>query len=186
LPTDKSGSPPAFSNEGTLYADPDVLKNIVKCSSYEDYHASHVMGIAAGSRVKGVHTGIHYSGAATKAELVTVELGGGVISINEALYYMLSYADSVGKPIVVNMSLGSNGGPGDGKRLGDVQISEMLNANPEGRILVVSAGNNGNTKLHIQHKFNDEAQSINVYQRFGVEDFDKNATWKIGIARFDV
>jgi hypothetical protein len=76
-------------------------------------------------------------------------------TISEALKYLFSYADTVGKPIVVNMSLGGFEFPYDDNNLQDLQISEVLNENPNGKILVASAGNRGNRDMHLEYNFSN-------------------------------
>jgi subtilisin family serine protease len=160
LSADITGVPPGTSEYGSLYTDSSIIKNVIRYSSKAHWHATHVTGIAAGSEVEGNRT---YTGAASEADIAVVELGGGAtgylgasgLSIVEALEYLFSYADSVGKPIVVNMSLGSTSAPCDGLGISDVMLSEMLNEHSKGKILVTSAGNNGGTKLHMEHQFID-------------------------------
>jgi len=154
LVADESGTPPANSDVGTLYTNPTVIQNTVQFSSKNGNHGTHCIGIAAGSEVEGIKN--TYSGVASKADIAIVDRGFGEFvsfDIAEGLAYLFDYADSVGKPIVVNMSLGSVGHPNDGFGPRDLMISELLQENPEGRILVASAGNSGSTKMHFEYEF---------------------------------
>ena len=163
------GNPPEGFDNGTLYDDIEIKSLDIKSSSIENYHGSHVLGIAAGSRVKGYHTEIEYEGVAPGSEIAVVDLGDrGVLSIVEGLTYLYRYADSVGKPIVVNMSLGSNMGPGDGTSLRELQMSEIINNNDTGKVLVVSAGNSGNSNSHILMK---PGEYSGVSQKFAYNEF---------------
>jgi subtilisin family serine protease len=139
----------AWIDSRSIYTDSSIIKDSVKYSYRYHYHGTHVLGIAAGSEVKGQKS--TYSGVASKSDIAVVELWG---DINEALAYLFSYADSVGKPIVVNMSLSINDNiPFDGTHLSDLQTQELLNENPEGRILVAGVGNEGDINMHFENDF---------------------------------
>ena len=90
-----------------------------------------------------------YQGVATGADIVLVSISGvdteTNVNISDAISYIYSYAESVGKPCVVNMSLGAQVGPHDGTSTFDVLSDAMQGP---GRLLVGSIGNFGATKLH--------------------------------------
>jgi subtilisin family serine protease len=84
IASDESGSPPANFDVGTLYTDSSIIKNVVKYSSRNGYHGTHVLGIAAGSEIKAVKS--TYSGVASKSDIVVVDAGYGEglnLNINE-------------------------------------------------------------------------------------------------------
>jgi subtilisin family serine protease len=152
LPADTNGNPPANFDYGTLYTDSNYIKNILKYSSTSNSHATHVLGIAAGTRVQGKKN--TYSGVAPKADIVAIELGnhpkreeGGLsITVLESIKYIFQYADSMNKPAVINLSLGYGGYSDhgcDGESLFDLAMNELIDENPNGRIVVVAAGNQG-------------------------------------------
>jgi subtilisin family serine protease len=127
-----------------------------------------VLGIAAGSEVQGKKN-IH-QGVASQADIVAVELEGvsseeGVemfLDIMETVKYMFDYADSVGKPLVVNLSLGTNGYAfhgGDGESIIDLAFNEFIDENKNGKIVVVAAGNEGEEDIHFEANFDTEATS---------------------------
>lgn len=113
-------------------------------------HGSHVAAIAAGShRVDGNP----YFGVAPEADIVLVSKGAitaNSANISDAIAYIYKYADSVGKPCVVNMSLGWHQGPHDGTSPFD-QVADQLQGS--GRVLVGSMGNYGNDAVHVSKTF---------------------------------
>lgn len=111
-------------------------------------HGTHTAGIAAGTTVE------KYGGMAPGAELVMVGIPNDDLSIENVVrgvYYVACYAASVGKPCVINMSMGSHDGPHDGT--GYLQ-SYMKDLNQRfGTIFVLSSGNEGSTSLYLHKKF---------------------------------
>lgn len=114
-------------------------------------HGTHVAGIATGQSVVGAEK---YQGIATKSELVIVALkppaqeqwkNTGASDIVDAVNYIFKYAESVGKPAVVNLSWGGQIGPHDGTSLFSQAIDGLVG---EGKIFVCSAGNDGGVNLH--------------------------------------
>lgn len=108
-------------------------------------HGTHVTGIAAGADMSGDNP---YYGIAGEADIVLVSHKGddfNTVNISDAIDYIYSYARSVGKPCVINMSLGSQMGPHDGTSTFD-QIADGLQG--KGQLLIGSAGNFGASKLH--------------------------------------
>lgn len=103
-------------------------------------HGTHTTGVAAGRHVNG------YGGMAPGAEIVMCvsrNLHGGVseVELINCLKYIYAYADSVGKPCVVNISMSNRFGAHDGQ---DKFSKAVAQCTGPGRIFVVAAGNNGN------------------------------------------
>ncbi len=111
-------------------------------------HGTHVAGIAAGS---GSILSENFKGVAYNSELVLCTFGN-TVQIADAIEYIFDYASSVGKPAVINMSLGSSIGPHDGTSPLDQKIDEYSG---EGKIVVGSAGNTGDKKLHLDYNFSE-------------------------------
>ena len=80
-------------------------------------HGTHVLGIAAGADNTD---GKNVYGVATDADIVLVSLNGNELinadntTVIDGVKYIFDYAESVNKPCVVNLSLGSHLGPRDG------------------------------------------------------------------------
>jgi minor extracellular serine protease Vpr len=110
-------------------------------------HGTHVTGTAAGN---GGTFGGQYAGMAPLADIIVVKGADGSFSESrmiDGLTYAMNKATALGKPIVVNWSIGSQGGPHDGTRAYEVAIDAMV-AQP-GRVVAVSAGNDGDQAIHI-------------------------------------
>ena len=112
-------------------------------------HGTHVAGIAAGSGEidtanQGVAPGANL--IVVKA-LRTVESEGGFseADVLAACDYILKQAAAMGKPVVINLSLGHYNGPLDGSSLFEEALSELSGP---GRILVAAAGNGGFKPIH--------------------------------------
>lgn len=115
-------------------------------------HGTHVAAIAVGGQVDD----LPYVGVAPGAELLAVALAGSTLpdralatsfstSVCEAVKFIFSEADRLGKPAVVNVSLGSHAGPHDGSSLADACLDQLVGP---GHILVASAGNEGDGAKH--------------------------------------
>lgn len=103
-------------------------------------HGTHVAGIAAGRDET-------FGGVAPEAELVIVktELNSGFIA--EGVRYIFDVARELGRPAVVNLSLGGHSDPHDGSD-GLSQIIDQQSG--EGRIVCCAAGNEANDNIHAQ------------------------------------
>ena len=107
-----------------------------------DGHGTHVAGIAAGDG-SGTNRGApryDYVGVAPEADLIVVRTNLSGASVVDGVAYIFARAEQLGKPAVVNLSLGTQSGPHDGKQGLSVLMDEL--AGP-GRIIVAAAGNDG-------------------------------------------
>ncbi len=107
-------------------------------------HGTNTTGVAAGRHVNG------YGGTAPGADIVmcTVRTLHGSLSESEivnCIKYIYTYADSVGKPCVVNISMSNRFGAHDGN---DKISKAVAQCTGPGRIFVVAAGNNGNGAIY--------------------------------------
>ncbi len=116
-------------------------------------HATHVTGIAAGSRISGNN----YYGMAPEADLVLVPSALGSSEIVEDVQWIKHVADSLGQPWVINMSFGSSYGPHDGTADEDIAIDRYLGA---GGIITAAMGNEGGTNTHIAHEFSAAGEEV--------------------------
>jgi subtilisin family serine protease len=110
-------------------------------------HGTHVSGIAAGN---GLANGTH-EGCAPKADLVVVALDFNKSgpTIADAVSYIYSKAFVLGKPCVINASVGDYYGSHDGTDL-EAKLIESMVKNVPGRVLVAAAGNAGAVKFHVK------------------------------------
>lgn len=122
----------------------------------EPAHGTHVMGIAAGN---GRGSGL--PGVAPAADLVFVDVAnsdipwsgpeavgksfGDSVQLLEALAFVFETAAT--RPCVVNVSLGTNGGPHDGTTLVEQGIDRLLRQAPN-RAVVIAASNSFADGIH--------------------------------------
>lgn len=114
-------------------------------------HGSFSAGITAGN---GRATGFN-QGCATKADIIMVAYDFAANTphpnaIADGVHYIFTKADAMGKPCVINLSLGDLYGSFDGKDLEAVAIDNMLKAKP-GRLIVSAQGNWGGNKSHLAY-----------------------------------
>lgn len=122
-------------------------------------HGTNSSGIAAGNG----YSINKYEGMAPKADLVVVALDFNRpgFTISDALQYIITKAQVLNKPVVVNASVGDYYGSHDGTDLESQIINNMI-ANVPGRALVAAAGNAGPIKFHVG---------------YNVTNTDTNFTW---------
>lgn len=157
----QNGTPPEnFSYGDELSDEESILSKVYDVTS--ETHATAVTGIAAGS-----DKGLEYYGIATESDIVYVSystsLGDGYACISDAIKYIYDYADMVGKPCVVNLSLGDTPGPHDGNSLFDKVCDSMQG---EGRLLVGAAGNDGNSTSHISATITSPEDTLKTFFSF--------------------
>lgn len=119
-------------------------------------HGTHVMDIAAGN---GLGSGV--PGYAPNADIIFVDISsagipftgpqvvgsqfGDSIRLLEAVQYIFQKAGN--RPCVINISLGTNGGPHDGSTLVEQGLDRLVKAAPN-RAIVIAAANSYNDGIH--------------------------------------
>jgi subtilisin family serine protease len=173
-----------LNNEITSSLQPNAANRIrARDGDTEDGHGTHVAGIAAGNGVPATccHGGSTYIGVAPGASLIVVrysgvgELGENV-RVTDALNYIFTHPLAVGKPIVVNISLGGNLGPHDGTSALERTIDAITAMGP-GKVIVVAAGNHASldsndseTLCHVKASVPTGQTDIEFKIRSGYED----------------
>lgn len=143
-------------------------------------HGTGVAGIAAGS---GLGTpNLSQKGVAYDAEMVFVGVrrdsigdqwrSSSFTDFIDGVNYIFSYADDVNKPAVTNISWGSQSGPHDGTSL-FCQACDNLSG--EGKMIVMSAGNDGQENIHISRTFTPTDSIVNTYVTFSDDTLQR--TW---------
>lgn len=118
-------------------------------------HGTHVAGIAAGN---GGNQSSIYRGFAEGATLVIARASlANSDSFEEGatlkgVQFVFDRGDALGKPIVVNLSLGSPVGPHDGTASWENAIASYVGPDKPGHAVVAAAGNNGSIVDNPDHQ----------------------------------
>jgi subtilisin family serine protease len=155
------GSPPPVGGHGTVYTEDQInaaLQGKGTVNTHDECgHGTHVMGIAAGNGAGG--NGIlppgTFIGAAPEADLIAVRVFdadctflGGFIDLVQAFQFIDQEAAILGRPYVLNLSLGTQIGAHDGTSLEEMAIDTLTASGKPGKAVVIAAGNDGNTPIH--------------------------------------
>ena len=160
LPSVDGGEKPVIGeNElpGSIYESPELIANLTTdCDDMS--HGTHTTTTAAGS-----YRGNGFYGVATDAEIVACAMPEEEltdVNIANSVAYIFDYADRVGKPAVVNMSLSANMGPHDGTSM----LSQAIaNVTGEGKICVLSIGNDGYLRLKLKKRIEAETDTMRTF-----------------------
>lgn len=144
-------------------------------------HGTHVAGIAAGSGYGSSAGNSKYRGIAFESELIFVGIKPdpdqwtttGASNIIDGINYIFQYADSVGKPAVVNLSWGCSMGSHDGTSLFSQAVDNLTG---EGKIFVCAAGNNGTNSIHLNKYFSPNDSLLKTVLTFSTYLSSKK-TW---------
>lgn len=148
------------NGSSTMYTDENIAS--FDTDNRGQSHGTHVAGIMGGSYrgngrflkmysadgTQGSYSAsapIPFYGVATGADLALNCGSLATPNIIQAVTNVIEYAESVGKPCVVNLSLGSNIGPHDGS---DYYSQALARLGQRG-IICISAGNEGDQKLSV-------------------------------------
>ncbi|TAL67826.1 MAG: T9SS type A sorting domain-containing protein [Bacteroidetes bacterium] len=163
------GIPPKDFSYGNEFSSQSDLENFRTDSEIES-HGTHVAAIAGGS---GELSDGKYVGMAPECEFVFVSrkdsdsdssaFTTGQSQLIDGISYVFNYAESVGKPAVVNLSLGYHIGPHDGTSLFDLACDALVGP---GKILIGAAGNEGNSNIHIGYEFNSNDTIVKTFAGF--------------------
>ncbi len=154
--TDNSGTAPAgyaYGSEWTQAQLDDELDGTpAGAVTQQDVngHGTHVAGIAAGNgrATSGSVPAGTYTGMAPEADLLIIKGGDASFSsadVEDGVVWAMGKAAALGQPVVVNLSLGGHAYAHDGTSLYE---QALVSATGAGRIIVASAGNEGNDKIH--------------------------------------
>lgn len=146
--TVSTGPAPPSYGYGTVW-DSTAINNATCTSTDSHSHGTIVTGFGSGNaRANG-----RLKGMAPESDIIVVESNfnapNWTLTIADACDYIFKVADSLGKPAVVNLSLGTYLGSHDGNDPASQAMEAMLDA-ADGRIIVAAAGNSGlNGKYHV-------------------------------------
>src|SRR5690606_38460650 len=128
----QNGTPPEPYDYGAEWTSEDIDNEITGHQDQAAYfgHGSTVTGTAAGN---GLATG-DFKGAAPESDLIVVSSAFGsanwTLTVADAVQYVFEKADELGKPAVVNLSLGTYGGSRDGLDAAALIIDSLVSAEP--------------------------------------------------------
>lgn len=155
-------------------------------------HGTHVAGIACGNG-RALN---NYRGVAPNADMIVVKMNLNrpdnefLSSLVDAVKYIFDKADSLGKPAVINISLGTYFGSHDGKDIQALAIDNLISSRP-GHVVVCSAGNAGNAPIHLGYEASTDTQftwmqpgtqSLHI-QAWGDSGVFGNIRFSVGIDR---
>ena len=162
LPCDSTGTAPVINGNtlpGSGYDTPEAIA-MLTTDNPNSSHGTHTTGTAAGG-----YTANGLWGLAPGADIVACGIPENQltdINIANSISYIIDYADRVGKPCVINMSLASNDGPNDGTSFLCRTFTSMSGP---GRIFVLSAGNEGNVPICFHHNLSGEGDTVTTLLR---------------------
>ena len=142
-----NGNPPTINGE-TAYGsefvgESEILDEVADMAN--ESHGTHVAGIAAGN-----------NGVAPNSEIVLVSGFQGAYV--DAINYLISYAEQVNKPVVINMSFGGyEYASRDGNSNNELVIENQGWSSKEGVVLVAAAGNDRDIPKHLKLDFSESS-----------------------------
>lgn len=155
---------------GTEFRDIDALLAHGSDSKIHT-HGTHVAGIATGSGIGGDTTGKLWRGMSYASDVIIVGIGPsenawistGLTNMIDGINYCFQIAESMGKPIVVNLSWGSTLGPHDGTSLFSQACDKLTGKR---KLFVCSAGNSGDDQIHLGKTFTTKDTVLNTFVTF--------------------
>lgn len=132
----------------------------------DHYHATHVGGIMAGNG-----GGTPYAGIARDADIVVSTSTLTDFGLLAGVEDIIDYAKEVGKPCVINLSMGNYVGAHDGTSL----FSQYLEMCSDDAVIVLSAGNEGTHTNTLTGLFTPEKTSVGF--RLGNKAWDQRAMY---------
>ncbi len=148
---DKAGVNAETSDQAAFQMTGQITNGVDKVLEFDSTgHGTAVLGIAAGN---GRESDGRYEGMAPEAGIVVVKMGNvdergfpRTTQLMLAVDYSIRYAESVGKPVAVNISYGNNYGAHNGDSILERYLDTV--ANMYRTAVVVGAGNEGITSRH--------------------------------------
>jgi endonuclease G len=191
--TDPTGPGPRIGQDqrtGTLYtqdqlnkflANPHMLPPGLQRSRENSGHGTHVASIAAGRAI--AQSGFS-GGVAPEAKLLVVILDSQIkagqqpglgysASLTAAFAFIDIFAQKQNLPVVVNLSQGDNAGAHDGTSSLEAIFDQFTNGGREpGRVIVKSAGNERNKRVHAKLPLKSGQRHILQWQSLPIEYSD--------------
>lgn len=150
---DGNGPGPMPWNYGTEWDSSQINSGACTHNDLAFYgHGTGVTGLAAGDGSSV--TAVDYSGVAPKADIIMVALDfsgfNSPVAVADAAAYIYQMAMAMGRPCVINASVGDYLGSHDGQDLQALMIDSLLMA-ANSRSFVCAIGNAGGEKIHVSY-----------------------------------
>ncbi len=175
------GTPPQGYSYGHEMTDEMIIR-AQETDNRQQIHGSCVAGMAAGSGYGDELTAKRFRGMAYDADMVFVGvrrdsigqqwMSGGFSDFIDGIAYIFKYAESVRRPAVVNISWGSQSGAHNGTSLFN-QACDNLSG--KGKIIVMSAGNDGMEQIHLSKTFTATDTMLRTAVTFSPDNYKR--TW---------
>ena len=135
-----------------------------RCNGDPHGHGTHVAGIA--------------SYIAPEADLIVVRTNLEDTDIIQGLEYLRNKKNALGRPMVVNMSIGGHFGPHDGTSMLERAIAQYSGS---GFVVVAAAGNEGNRRIYARVNSIASTVSVGISSSTGdiIDGWYKNGTLKV-------
>lgn len=169
-----AGTPPSGFTYGRELTTQTAILNAQR-DQIDNSHGTHVAGIAGGA---GGGANTTYMGVAPQSELVFVSTPITTVSIADGIQYIINYANSVNKPCVINISIGTNIGPHDGYSPFDLYCDGVIG---NGKIIVGAAGNEGLKPIHISNNYTTNDNTL-----YSFIQFPNSSNGTNGVAAIDI
>lgn len=200
--TGGSNPPAAFQQVGRVYNQAQINAGITAGAPFHSVdtngHGTHVAGTAAGNGRQDDRCSFpgRYVGVAPEADLVVVRAIDLPSTATPAVGDALRWCAQAGsrhpgnKPVVINCSFGSQGGPHDGTSARDRQVDALLrpaSGVPAGLAIVCAAGNEGNSDMHEAGTVPaNQSRQVQFYIPDGSRQPDSFELWYNGTATLNV
>jgi subtilisin family serine protease len=162
MPCDSTGLSPVLDGDtlpGSCFETPEQIAALTT-DNVKSSHGTHTAGTAVGA-----YHGNPWYGVAPEADVVACGIPSDQltdVNIANSVKYIFDYADRMGKPCVINMSLSTNEGPNDGTSF----LCRVFDAmSGSGRICVLSAGNDGDAPICFHDRIQGVSDTVTTFIR---------------------
>src|ERR1043165_5635314 len=148
-----SATIPGPYNYGRQWTSTEINNNTCGHVANDNGHGTCVTGIAAGNSLSTKNTPYQglYTGVAPETDIIFVRISDDYSTgVPDAVDYIFKKADSLGKPCVINTSIGDYYGSHDGNDDISHLLEAMITAK-NGRAIVAAAGNAGQIAYHLSY-----------------------------------
>ncbi len=165
------------SYTGTELNSAQINQKIQQADCNYDYHGH---GTAVAGTAGGYWSSTRYNSQAKDVEFIIYQAELTAEDLIIGLDYIKQKAQALGRPVVVNISLGGHHDPHDGRSLFDRAMDQRAG---QGFIIVAAAGNEGDKRIHARVA----SSSGNVGMVYGGNGFyingwyDGSSSYRIGV-----